>query len=77
MKFSDFFSGPDGDTSSKRLFLFGLMAVVLFYVLYNLFTGKTLSPTIEEFVFYTVWGMYFGIAAERWKKTGTPPSNPS
>lgn len=88
-KLSQFFLGADGDASSKRLLLFLLVIFLLVYMCVNLFYGKELRTSLEEFLFYTIWGFFFGVAADRWrnnnKSTGTeqggerppnPPVNP-
>lgn len=66
--FKDFFLGPDGDTSSKRLFLFLLIVVALTYFITNLYWKLEMKPSLEDYLFYTIWGFFFGVAAERWKK---------
>jgi hypothetical protein len=64
----DFFLGPDGDTSSKRLFLFLFVLLAALYIVVNLFWGKELKASVEEYLFYTIWGFFFGVAADRWRK---------
>lgn len=63
----DFFLGPDGDTSSKRLFLFLFVCLAAMYVVVNLFWGKVLKDSVEEYLFWTIWGFFFGVAADRWR----------
>lgn len=66
--FKEFFLGPDGDTSSKRLFLFLFVCLACLYIVTNLFFGKTLKDSVEEYLFWTIWGFFFGVAADRWRK---------
>lgn len=64
----DFFLGPDGDASSKRLFLLLLILVAVMYFIVNLYWGLTMKASLEDYLFWTIWGFFFGVAAERWKK---------
>ncbi len=66
--FKDFFLGPDGDTSSKRLFLFLFVCLAAMYIVVNLFWGKVLKVAVEEYLCFTIWGFFFGGAADRWRK---------
>lgn len=67
MKIPNFFLGPDGDNSSKRLFLFLLILVAVLYFVVNLFWGNSMKESLEDYLFYSIWGFFFGVAAERWK----------
>lgn len=71
MKFFQFFIGNDGEMSSKRLFLFLFVIVAVVYVLTNLYTGKALKDSVEDYLFMTIWGFFFGVAADRWRKPNT------
>lgn len=76
MKIGNFFLGPDGDTSSKRLFLLLLVLIAVMYFIVNLFWGKEMKASLEDYLFYTIWAFFFGVAAERWKKNdgNKPPA---
>lgn len=74
-KLSDFFLGPDGDMSSKRLLTFLLVLFLLVYMCVNLFYGRVLRASLEEFLFYTIWGFFFGVAADRWRGNKTTNNN--
>lgn len=67
-KFTEFFIGNDGEMSSKRLFLFLFVLLAVMYVTVNLFTGKALKESVEDYLFMTIWGFFFGVAIDRWKK---------
>jgi hypothetical protein len=66
----DFFTGVDGEKSSKRLFLFILIICFATYFIANLFFGKVLKDSLEDNLFYLIIVMFLGITAERWKPTG-------
>jgi hypothetical protein len=68
--FIDFFTGVDGEKSSKRLFLLILMLCFSTYFFANLFFGKVLKESLEDNLFYLIIVMFVGIAAERWKPAG-------
>lgn len=75
--FKDFFLGADGETSSKRLFLFLFVLLAFTYIIVNLFWAKELKQSVEDYLFWTIWGFFFGVAADRWRKpnvlSGTEP----
>ena len=77
-QFKDFFLGADGDTSSKRLFLFLFVCLAVMYVVVNLFWGNQLKQSVEDYLFFTVWGFFFGVAADRWRnnKSNQAPDGP-
>jgi hypothetical protein len=63
---SQFFSGTDGEKSSKRLFCFILVILFCVYFFTNLYTGRVLKDSLEEYLFYLIVIFFFGVAAERW-----------
>jgi len=73
--FKDFFLGPDGDTSSKRLFLFLFVLLAVLYIVVNLFWGKELKASVEEYLFWTIWGFFFGVASDRWRGNSVAAKN--
>lgn len=64
----DFFIGNDGERSSKRLFLFMFVVLACVYIVANLFWSLALKDSVEDYLFMTIWGFFFGVAADRWRK---------
>lgn len=67
MKFN-FLNGEDGEQSSKRLFTFILIFLWVIYFFANLFWGRVLKETLEEYLFYLIVITFFGVAIEGWKQ---------
>ena len=59
-------SGKDGDMSSKRLMSFILVCLFTVYFFVNLFTGRFLKASLEEYFFYLLVIMYVGVTSETW-----------
>lgn len=60
-------SGTGGGMSSKRVFNFILIVLFVIYFFVNLFTGKILKPSLEDYLFYLIVIMFVGVTAEGWK----------
>ncbi len=67
MKFS-FLNDENGDQSSKRLFTLILMMLWVVYFFSNLYYGKSLKDSLEEYLFYMLIVAYGGVALEGWKE---------
>lgn len=67
MKFN-FLNDADGEQSSKRLFTFILIFLWVIYFFANLFWGRVLKETLEEYLFYLIIITFFGVAIEGWKQ---------
>lgn len=63
----NFLNGSDGEQSSKRLFTFILIILWCVYFFANLFWGRILKETLEEYLFYLIVITFFGVAIEGWK----------
>lgn len=60
-------SGVGGGMSSKRVFNFILIILFCIYFFVNLFTGRILKPSLEDYLFYLIVIMFVGVTAEGWK----------
>jgi hypothetical protein len=72
------FEDKDGSPSSKRIILFLFVVVFVFICIVNLFTGKSLSQTLTEQLFYLVIYTLAAVFGENitdlFKKKNQPPT---
>lgn len=60
-------SSAQGNMSSKRLMSLVLVILFVIYFFVNLFTGRILKQSLEDYLFYLLVIMYVGVTAEGWK----------
>lgn len=60
-----FLKGTDGKESNKRVINTVICTLWVIYFFANLFWGKTLKETLEEYLFYMFVVAYGGVALER------------
>jgi hypothetical protein len=68
----DFFTGVDGEKSSKRFFLFVLMICFVTYFMANLFGKYEIKESLEDNTFFLIIYMYTGITVERFRNVMKP-----
>jgi len=72
----------NGQPSSKRWAFFTILYVFVGICIYNIITGKTLSPTLQDQLYYMLLALLGSVVGSNVLdtvkniKTGTGPSNP-
>jgi uncharacterized membrane protein len=59
------FTDVDGSPSSKRVIMFALTIFFIAIALVNLFTGKSLSDTLQNQLFYLICWIYSAVFGEK------------